>query len=61
MSTMNAYQKNLKMKYVCYYINSKGDNRVKYFPTMEDGLAFCAVLDGRIKRGTCGGYDFMSI
>lgn len=45
--------------YVCYYINSKGKECVKYFVTMEDGLAFCDLLDERIKRGTCGGYDFM--
>jgi len=51
----------MQKKYVCYYINSRGDNRVKYFSTMEEGLAFCSVLDERIKHGTCGGYDFTEV
>ena len=51
----------MKYSYVCSYINSRGDERVKYFKTMEEGLAFCDILDERIKRGTCRGYVFTSI
>ena len=47
--------------WVCYYINSRGDERQKIFDKMEDGLAFTQLLDKRIERGTCGGYSFMPI
>ena len=47
--------------WICYYINSKGDERQKTFNNMEDGLAFTQLLDKRIERGTCGGYSFMEI
>ena len=51
----------MKRNFVCTYINSRGDTRVRYFETMEAGLAFCDTLDGRIKRGTCGGYSFSRV
>lgn len=47
--------------WVCYYINSNGDERQKNFNNIEDGLAFTQLLDKRIDRGTCGGYSFMEI
>lgn len=47
--------------WICYYINSKGDERQKVFDDMEKGLEFTRLLDKRIKRGTCGGYSFMGI
>ena len=51
----------MKRTHVCTYINSRGDTRVKYFSSEEEGLAFCGVLDERIRRGTCGGYSFSRI
>ena len=53
--------KGKKRTWVCYYINSRGDERQKIFDNMEDGLAFTQLLDKRIERGTCGGYSFMEI
>ena len=50
-----------KRIWICYYINSKGDERQKIFDNMEDGLAFTRLLDSRIERRTCGGYTFMEI
>ena len=50
-----------KRTWICYYINSKGNERQKVFNDMEDGLAFTQLLDKRIERGTCGGYSFMEI
>lgn len=50
-----------KRVWVCFYINSKGDERQKAFDNMDDGLAFTQILDKRIERGTCGGYSFMAI
>lgn len=50
-----------KRTWICYYINSKGDERQKVFSNMEEGLAFTKLLDKRIERGTCGGYSFMEI
>ena len=47
--------------FVCTFINSRGDTRVRRFEDMESGLAFCAVLDKRIERGTCGGYCFSRV
>lgn len=53
--------KDKKRTWICYYINSKGDERQKVFDNMEDGLTFTQLLDKRIERGTCGGYSFMEI
>ena len=50
-----------KNVFVCTYINSRGNTRVRYFETMEAGLAFCDILDKRIQRGTCGGYSFTTL
>lgn len=50
-----------KRTWVCYYINSKGDERQKVFDNIEEGLAFTQLLDKRIERGTCGGYSFMEV
>lgn len=50
-----------KRTWVCYYINSKGDERQKVFDDMEKGLEFTRLLDKRIKKGTCGGYSFMEV
>lgn len=50
-----------KRTWICYYINSKGNERQKVFNDMEDGLVFTQLLDKRIERGTCGGYSFMEI
>lgn len=47
--------------WVCYYINSNGDERQKSFNDMEDGLSFTRLLDRRIERGTCGGYSFSKL
>lgn len=51
----------MKKVYVCTYINSRGDTRVRWFKDEASGLAFCKVLDARIQRGTCGGYSFSRI
>ncbi len=51
----------MERTWVCYYINSKGDERQKVFHNMEEGLSFTRLLDKRIERGTCGGYSFMEI
>lgn len=50
-----------KRTWICYYINSKGDEREKVFYDMEEGLAFTRKLDERIERKTCGGYSFMEL
>lgn len=50
-----------KRIWICYYINSRGDEREKVFYDMEEGLVFTRLLDKRIERGTCGGYSFMEI
>ena len=50
-----------KRTWICYYINSRGDERQKVFDDMEKGLAFTQLLDKRIERGTCGGYSFMEL
>jgi hypothetical protein len=50
-----------KRTWVCYYINSYGDERHKVFDNIEDGLAFTRLLDKRIEKGTCGGYSFMEL
>lgn len=50
-----------KRTWICYYINSNGDERQKSFNNMDDGLAFTRILDKRIERGTCGGYSFMEL
>lgn len=52
---------NNKETWICYYINSKGDERQKIFHNMENGLAFTQLLDKRIEKGTCGGYSFMKL
>lgn len=48
-------------KYICYYRNSNYDLKVKEFETLDEGLAFTKVLDTRIEKGTCFGYEFTSI
>lgn len=50
-----------KPTHVCTYINSRGNTRVKYFNSESDGLAFCDLLDTRIKKGTCGGYSLSQV
>lgn len=50
-----------KRAWICYYINSNGDNRQKVFYDLDEGLRFTRILDDRIKRKTCGGYTFMEI
>lgn len=50
-----------KYKYVCSYINSRGNTQVRYFKQMDEGLNFCDMLDERISRGTCKGYIFTTI
>jgi hypothetical protein len=50
-----------KRLWVCYYINSKGDERQKVFDNLEDGLHFTQLLDKIIERGTCFGYSFMEL
>ena len=50
-----------KRTWICYYINSRGNEMQKIFNDMEEGLAFTRKLDERIKRNTCGGYSFMEI
>lgn len=50
-----------KRTWICYYINSKGNEMQKAFNDMEEGLAFTRTLDKRIERGTCGGYSFMEL
>ena len=52
---------NKRRIWICYYINSRGDERQKAFEDMEDGVAFTKLLDQRIERGTCGGYTFTSM
>ena len=48
-------------KYICYYINSRGKNVFKIFNDIDSGLSFCKILDKRIEKGTCFGYDFVNI
>lgn len=48
------------MKHIVFYINRKGAEESRSFKTESDAFAFCTVLDGRIKRGTCGGYSYTS-
>lgn len=50
-----------KRIWVCYYINSRGNEMQKIFHDMEEGLVFTQKLDKRIEKGTCGGYSFMEI
>lgn len=50
-----------KRTWVCYYINSRGNEMQKVFHDMEKGLAFTQILDKRIEKGTCGGYSFTEI
>lgn len=38
------------------FTNSKGNTVHKTFYDLDEALAFTAVLDKRIERGTCGGY-----
>lgn len=52
---------NKRRVWICYYINSRGDERQKVFEDMDEGLDFTKLLDQRIERGTCGGYTFTSI
>ena len=47
--------------WACYYINSNGNEKKKIFYNLEEGLNFTKLLDERIKKGTCGGYDFTEI
>lgn len=47
--------------WICYYINSRGNEKQKIFYNLEEGLNFTKILDERIKKGTCGGYDFTEI
>lgn len=61
MQTTNKVIKENKRTWICYYINSKGDERQKTFDNMEDGITFTQILDKRIERGTCGGYSFMEL
>ena len=50
-----------KRMWICYYINSNGNEKQKIFDDMEKGLEFTKLLDTRIERGTCGGYSFMEL
>lgn len=50
-----------KRTWICYYINSRGNEMQKIFNDMEEGLAFTQTLDKRIERGTCRGYSFMEL
>lgn len=47
--------------YIVNYINSKGREIQRTFNTPEDATSFTAVLDARIAKGTCGGYDLTSM
>lgn len=38
------------------YTDRNGHQKRRRFETEADALTFCAVLDDRIERGTCGGY-----
>lgn len=51
----------IKRLWICYYINSRGNECQRVFDNMEDGLDFTQLLDKRIERGTCGGYSFMEL
>ena len=48
-------------EFICYYRNSNYDLKVKKFKTMEEGLEFTKLLDERIEKGTCFGYEFSRI
>ena len=50
-----------KRRWICHYINSRGNEQQKIFNDMEEGLAFTQLLDKRIERKTCGGYSFTEI
>lgn len=47
-------------KYITYYINSRHNTVTKEHKTIEEQIAFAKVLDDRIKRKTCFGYDLVS-
>lgn len=50
-----------KKSWICYYINSRGNEMQKIFHNLQEGLNFTQKLDERIKKGTCGGYSFTEI
>lgn len=50
-----------KRMWICYYINSRGNERQKVFDSLEAGLQFTATLDRRIEKGTCFGYSFSEL
>lgn len=50
-----------KRTWICYYINSRGNEKQKIFHNLQEGLDFTKTLDKRIEKGTCQGYDFMEI
>lgn len=47
--------------WVCYYINSRGNEKQKVFHNLEEGLNFTKLLDKKIEKGTCRGYNFTEI
>lgn len=52
---------NERNEFICFYRNSNYDLKVKKFKSMEEGLAFTKLLDKRIEKGTCFGYEFSRI
>lgn len=50
-----------KRTWICYYINNKGNEKQKIFDDLEKGLEFTRLLDKRIEKGTCRGYDFTEL
>ena len=58
---MRKEKQTVQRIWVCYYINSRGDEKQKVFKNENDGLRFTETLDKRIEKGTCYGYSFSYI
>ena len=60
--TMNETMRATNLRYILdkpqhlSYTNSRGNTVHKTFYDLDEALAFTALLDKRIERGTCGGY-----
>ena len=56
------YMKNVSVRgddnrgMIIVFINSNGKEVIKTFKTEVEFNMFCNYLDGRIEKGTCGGY-----
>ena len=49
------------IKALVTYYNSRGKIATKGFSSIEDAYTFIKKLDERIAKGTCGGYNFVTL